>query len=163
MAARPLSLPWKGLLSHAWRPYTSAMLLHAVANGLLTLPTVTQTLPMHDADVLPVPGRPRVVHVPGHKPGQVALLLEHSNVLLSGDTLVTRNLYTGRDTEPQAPSAGLNADTDLAWSSLDRLHGIGEILLLSGHGQPWRGSLPAAIDSAKRAAGHFDRSHAFSS
>ena len=42
-ARRPLYLPWAGLLTNAWRPYTASMLVHGIFNGLLRLPTIWVT------------------------------------------------------------------------------------------------------------------------
>jgi glyoxylase-like metal-dependent hydrolase (beta-lactamase superfamily II) len=73
-------------------------------------------------ETLPLPGRPRAVHAPGHTPGSAALLLEGRRVLLS-DVLVTRNPLTGR-VGPQIMPSGLNRDTPQALRSLDVLYGI---------------------------------------
>ena len=53
-----------------------------------------------DGEILDVPGRPRVVHVPGHTEGSCAILLEPQRALITGDALATRNPLTGR-TGPQ--------------------------------------------------------------
>jgi glyoxylase-like metal-dependent hydrolase (beta-lactamase superfamily II) len=49
-----------------------------------------------EGETLEVPGRPRVVHAPGHTAGCSALLVEGRRVLLTGDVLATRNPLTGR-------------------------------------------------------------------
>jgi glyoxylase-like metal-dependent hydrolase (beta-lactamase superfamily II) len=51
-----------------------------------TFAKVTPTSEFRDGDVLP--GGLRVVHVPGHSPGHVALLLEGAGVLIPGDAVV---------------------------------------------------------------------------
>ena len=90
-----LQLPWWGLLSNAWRPYIATMLLTATVNGIFTMPFIINARTFGDGDVLDVPGRPRVLHAPGHTPGEVAFYLPERKVLISGDTLLTRNLMTG--------------------------------------------------------------------
>lgn len=100
-----------------------------------------------DGETLDVPGRPRVVHAPGHTPGSAALLLESRRVLLTGDSLVTRNPLTGRP-GPQIMPSGLNQDTPLALRSLDVLDGLPADVLLPGHGEPFS---EGATEAARRA------------
>jgi glyoxylase-like metal-dependent hydrolase (beta-lactamase superfamily II) len=89
-----------------------------------------------DGEILELPGRPRVVQLPGHTPGMSALWLEGRGVLLTGDGLVTWNPLTGR-LGPQIMPSGLNRDTPQALRSLDVLDRIGAQVLLPGHGEPW--------------------------
>ena len=145
---RVLQLPWVGLLSNAWRPYTATMLGTAVYNGVFTFPHVSKVFEFNDGDVLDVPGRPHVFHTPGHTPGEVAFYLPDREVLISGDTLVTQDLYTGRAIEPQVPRDWLNYDFKQAQNSLARLKDIGKTTILPGHGKPWTGEISAAIESA---------------
>ena len=88
--SRPLYLPWSGLLSNAWRPYTASMLFHAVTHGLLRMRTLRSPTAMEDGQQLDVPGRPEIIHVPGHTRGDVVVHLPERGVLFSGDALVTR-------------------------------------------------------------------------
>ena len=46
---------------------------------------------LHEGDVLPVAGRLRVLHTPGHTPGHVSLLHEDSGVLITGDSIFNMN------------------------------------------------------------------------
>jgi glyoxylase-like metal-dependent hydrolase (beta-lactamase superfamily II) len=103
-----------------------------------------------DGETLDVPGRPRAVHAPGHTQGSAALFFESRRVLLTGDTLVTRNPLTGR-IGPQIMPSGLNSDSGQALRSLDNLAGIRADVLLAGHGEPWTGGMPDAISRAKAA------------
>jgi len=76
-----------------------------------------------DGQTLDVPGKPRVVHAPGHTDGSAALLLEDRGIMFTGDVLCTWNAYTGR-TGPQIMPSGLNTDTPRALVSLANLTGI---------------------------------------
>ena len=152
-AGRTLQLPWYGLLSNAWRPYTASMLAQATINGVFTLPSIKEAIGFKDGDVLDVPGRPRVIHIPGHTAGEVAFHLSDRNVLLSGDALVTRDLFTGRGDNPQLPHHLLNDDTQRAHSSLSRLREVGQVTLLPGHGKPWVGEISEAIEIAHELLG----------
>jgi glyoxylase-like metal-dependent hydrolase (beta-lactamase superfamily II) len=104
-----------------------------------------------DGQTLDVPGKPRIVHAPGHTEGSAAILLEDRGVLFTGDVLCTHNSYTGRG-GPQIMPSGLNADTPRALESLANLAGIRAGVLLPGHGDPWTGGVDEAIRRA-RAAG----------
>ena len=103
-----------------------------------------------DGERLDVPGKPRVVHAPGHTGGSAAILLEDRGILFTGDVLCTHNAYTGR-TGPQIMPSGLNADTPQALASLANLDGIKAGLLLPGHGDPWTDGVQDAIRRARNA------------
>ncbi|MGF1581507.1 MAG: MBL fold metallo-hydrolase [Gemmataceae bacterium] len=143
---RSLQLPWKALLGNSWRSNIRNMLTHAMWNGVFTMPRIQTAYAFQDGDELDVPGRPHVLHTPGHTPGEVAFYLPDRQVLLSGDTLVTRNLFTGEHGGPQVTNSPLNDDVTLAHKSLDRLRELGNVTLLSGHGKPWTGEIAEAID-----------------
>ena len=61
--------------------------------------------------VLEVPGRPRVIHAPGHSPGCVAFHFERQRALIVGDVLFELNLLTGRR-GPQIGPAAFNTSSD---------------------------------------------------
>jgi glyoxylase-like metal-dependent hydrolase (beta-lactamase superfamily II) len=102
-------------------------------------------------DVLDVPGRPRVIHAPGHSPGCVAFHFADQDVLVVGDVLFNYNVLTGR-VGPQVGPAAFNTSSEQALKSLDRLEGVSAGTILFGHGDPWSGGVDAAI-AAARAAG----------
>jgi glyoxylase-like metal-dependent hydrolase (beta-lactamase superfamily II) len=128
---------WKTLLSLTRRGATRSIPIQEVST-------------FADGETLDVPGRPRAVQAPGHTPGSAALLLEGRRVLLTGDTLVTRNPLTGR-VGPQIMPSGLNQDTPQALRSLDTLGGIPADLLLPGHGEPFTEGTAEAVRRAKAA------------
>lgn len=146
---RPLNLPWYGLLSNAWRTYTRSMLLHATWNGVFQLPSVSKVTVFEHGDILEVPGRPQVLHVPGHTPGEVCFFLPERQVAFCGDTLVTRNLFTGVDGGPQVPHRLLNTSDRQARNSLDKLIEMGHVTILPGHGNPWTGEIAEAVEIAR--------------
>ncbi len=128
-----------------WR--TALVLGRRGATKIIPVQEVSQ---FGDGQTLDLPGKPRVVHAPGHTDGSAAILLEDRRVLFTGDVLCTWNAYTGR-TGPQIMPSGLNADTPRALASLANLDGITAGLLLPGHGDPWTGGVPDAIRRARSA------------
>jgi glyoxylase-like metal-dependent hydrolase (beta-lactamase superfamily II) len=104
-----------------------------------------------DGETVDVPGRPRVVHAPGHTPGTSALFFEDRRALLTGDALATWNPLTGR-VGPQVMPAGLNRDTPQALRSLGALENVPADVLLPGHGESWTDGAVEAVRAA-RAAG----------
>src|SRR5205085_12405572 len=103
-----------------------------------------------DGEELDVPGRPRVIATPGHTHGHCSLLLPDRGVLLAGDAFVTYNPYTAAS-GPQIVSGAATADSDQALRSLDALADLDASVALTGHGEPWRGSLASAVEQARRA------------
>ena len=51
----------------------AGFLLYSARRGGLRAPFLTDVVTCVDGDTLDVPGSPRVVHLPGHTPGSVAL------------------------------------------------------------------------------------------
>jgi glyoxylase-like metal-dependent hydrolase (beta-lactamase superfamily II) len=117
--------------------------------GLKIVPVVEVTR-FGDGEMLDVPGRPRIVHTPGHTEGHCAIVLEGRRALFTGDALSTRNPLTGR-TGPQIAPDGLNRDSEQALRSLDVLASVPADLVLPGHGEPWTGGVAEAVRLAKAA------------
>lgn len=150
-AGRALQLPWIGLLSNAWHPYMASILAHAVINGVFAMPGITTVHAIEDNQVLDVPGRPRVIHVPGHTPGEIALHVAGAKVLIAGDALVTRNLITGKLVGPEVVVPILSYDFEQSLRSIDKLGDIGRATILSGHGLAWAGDVSDAVTQAQEA------------
>ena len=148
MACKPLQLPWFGLLSNAWRVYTAKMLGVAIINGVFSFPHLTKVETVVDGQILDVPGRPKILHTPGHTDGEISLLLESRNVIITGDTIVTRNLLTGEVGQPQIVNPILTNNYKQAIRSLDLLKEIGDVTILSGHGIAWIGNMKDAVNIA---------------
>lgn len=110
--------------------------------------------PVHDGDVLAIPGSPRVVHVPGHSEGSCAFYLAEQRLIVAGDAFCMLSPVTG-ETGPQLPPPALNFSTAMARASLERLAELEAELVVPGHGDPWRGTVPELVGhlgvSAKRA------------
>jgi glyoxylase-like metal-dependent hydrolase (beta-lactamase superfamily II) len=121
-----------------------------VRRGATRMIPIAEVSTFADGETLDVPGRPRVVHAPGHTPGCAALLLEERRVLLSGDVLITRNPLTGQ-VGPQIMPSAFNRDTPQALRSLDALEAVPADVLLPGHGEPWTEGAGVAARLARQA------------
>jgi glyoxylase-like metal-dependent hydrolase (beta-lactamase superfamily II) len=105
-----------------------------------------------DGDVLDVPGRPRVVHTPGHTPGHCVFLFEGRRALMTGDEVATWNIVTGRR-GPQLMPHGTNVSDAEVRTSLERIAGLdGVEVALPGHGEPWHGPAATLAERARNAA-----------
>src|SRR5262249_54934094 len=83
-------------------------------------PPAGELQPVEDGQVLDVPGSPRIIHVPGHTPGSVAVHVPEVDALFIGDTMTTRNVLTGATGPKPAP---FTLEPGQAMASLDRVLG----------------------------------------
>jgi glyoxylase-like metal-dependent hydrolase (beta-lactamase superfamily II) len=119
-----------------------------VMRGASKMIPIREVSTFSEGEVLDLPGRPRVLHVPGHTAGNSALLFEGAGAIMSGDGLVTRNPLTGR-TGPQIMPSAFNANSGQALESLDVLQGVRANVILPGHGEPWTDGAPEAVRLAR--------------
>ncbi len=132
-----------------WRPMVLRTLLQGAVEGVLSTPPVTEISTFADGERLDLPGRPLVIHAPGHTPGSCALLSESRGALFVGDVLATVDIATGAE-GPVIPPSFANDDSEQALASLDRLDGIEADVLLPGHGKAWTGTVADALSHARR-------------
>jgi glyoxylase-like metal-dependent hydrolase (beta-lactamase superfamily II) len=102
-----------------WKPPVLHLVGHFLRNGVARTVPVAEASGFADEEVLDVPGRPRVIHTPGHTAGNAALSLADREVLIVGDTLATLSLSHG-EAGPQLLPRFLNEDHDRALASLER-------------------------------------------
>jgi len=138
----------RGVLAYLWRPAEIATLLELAVGGGLRMPAITDYLTVGDGEILEVPGRPTVVHLPGHTKGSLGFVLADRGVCFSGDALVTWNLLTGRR-GPQLLAGGFMEDSRAGIESLSRLAMLNTHVLLPGHGEPWHGPISEAVAHAR--------------
>jgi glyoxylase-like metal-dependent hydrolase (beta-lactamase superfamily II) len=135
-----------------WKPRVLHYVLHALRSGANRTLPVVEASSFVDEEVLDVPGRPRVIHTPGHTPGNAAVSLEEREVLIVGDTLATIDLVSG-GSGPRLLPAFTNDDHELALSSLGKIELVKARWVLPGHGLPWEGSPQQAVKLAREIAG----------
>lgn len=129
----------------AWRTLFGLMF----TGGLKVIP-ILEASTFAEGAVLEMPGRPTVIHLPGHTPGSCALLLEDKEALFTGDSMVMRNPLTGRR-GPQIMPSAFNQSSRTALASLSKLEPLAAKLVLSGHGEPWTQGVAVAVHQATAA------------
>lgn len=138
-SATALDLPW-------WRLTAWKNMLPMMRAGVMKLEHLDRVGTFADGDVIDAPGRPRVVHVPGHTEGHVMFHCADGGLLFTGDGLITMDLL-GKETGPQMIAPVFNLDTEMAYESLQRVSSIDASMLLPGHGEPWGGSPRTAVET----------------
>lgn len=145
------SPPILGMLGAMIRPFFARYMVHIARSGGLHIPPVADVSTFADGERLDVPGRPRVIHTPGHTPGECVLHLEDRNVLFTGDAIVTLDTATGY-VGPSLLTPPFVMDQAQALSSLERIESIGAGVMLPGHGKPWHDGVAQAVQLARSRA-----------
>jgi glyoxylase-like metal-dependent hydrolase (beta-lactamase superfamily II) len=114
--------------------------------GLRTRP-VREVVTFADGETLDLPGSPRIIHVPGHTPGSVAVHVPAVDALFVGDAMTTRNVLTGERGPRPAP---FTLDPEGASVSLAKLEAVQATWVLPGHGPPWQGGVAEAIRQVRQ-------------
>jgi glyoxylase-like metal-dependent hydrolase (beta-lactamase superfamily II) len=139
--------------SSGWGPIKigplAGFLWYSTREGGLRPRPVGELRPVEDGQVLDVPGTPRIIHLPGHTPGSVAVHVPAVDALFMGDGMTTRNVLTGVTGPKPAP---FTLEPGQALASLDRLDGVDATWVLPGHGPAWDGGGAEAVRLIREAA-----------
>ena len=120
----------------------AGFLVYGARHGALRITYVTDVTTFTDGVTLDLPGSPRIVHLPGHTPGSVAIHVPAVDAIFLGDAFTTRSVLTG-ETGPRPAPFTLNPAGAMA--SLANLDSIAATWVLPGHGDPWNGGLAEAL------------------
>src|SRR3954464_7818555 len=113
--------------------------------------TIPRLLPVWDGGPVEIAGTVeegedvsgfRVVHIPGHAPGQIALWRESDRIALTADCFYTLDPGTGRHGPPRVPLHGFNHDTEQARASVRKIAALEPAAAWPGHAQPVTGDRP---------------------
>lgn len=129
-------------------------LWYSARRGGLRITPVSEVVAVTDGQVLDLPGAPRVIHLPGHTPGSIAVHAPSVSALFVGDAMTTGHVLTGAVGPGPAP---FTQDASQALDSLRRLEGVQARWLLPGHGAPWRGGVAEAISQVRAVAAAADQ------
>jgi len=122
---------------HAWK-----LLAHLTSAGFPK--KLEQVTTFGDGDELDVPGRPRVIHTPGHTDGHSAFWLESRGTLVAGDVLCTLQPLTGKR-GPQLMPSSFNRSNATILESLGKLEHLDVGTIVVGHGEPWTQGAAEAV------------------
>src|ERR1700761_2808635 len=123
---------------------------YALRKGMVRIPPLTEVQPVSDGDVLPLPGAPVILGMPGHSPGSIAIYAPTVKTVFVGDELTTRHVLTGVKGPQPAPFTDDQADSS---ASLEKIRNLDVDWIIPGHGAPFHGR-PDALIAAYRAAEH---------
>jgi glyoxylase-like metal-dependent hydrolase (beta-lactamase superfamily II) len=139
--------------STGWGPMKIGALLgfmwYAGRRGGLRVPPMTELVTFEDGATLDLPGAPRIVPMPGHTPGSVAVHVPVVDAVFVGDAMTTRSVLTGAVGPQPAP---FTLDPAAALASLDHIEGLGAKWVLPGHGDAWDGGVGEAVRLVREAA-----------
>jgi glyoxylase-like metal-dependent hydrolase (beta-lactamase superfamily II) len=121
-------------------------LYESTARAVPPAPPVAVDRELADGDRLDWEPGARVLHVPGHTAGSVALLLPGQGALFTGDTIA---IWQGR------PIPGVfNSDLGRLAASYARLAALDSDIALFGHGEPLTGDAGSALRAAAPPESH---------
>jgi glyoxylase-like metal-dependent hydrolase (beta-lactamase superfamily II) len=129
---------------------TAGFFAYSLRKGGLRTTPLTEVRDARDGETLDLPGEPRIISMPGHSPGSIAVHVPLVDAVFVGDALTTRHVLTGRAGAQPAP---FTDEPDEAIASLKALLPTGAKWVLPGHGAPWGGGVEAAVAAVERAAG----------
>jgi glyoxylase-like metal-dependent hydrolase (beta-lactamase superfamily II) len=127
----------------------AGFMLYSARQGGLRIPPAGELLPVEDGQVLDVPGKPRIIHTPGHTPGSITVHVPGVDAVFIGDTMTTRNVLTGVTGPKPAP---FTLQPEQALASLDQVKDVDATWMLPGHGPAWDGGASEAVRLIRQAA-----------
>jgi glyoxylase-like metal-dependent hydrolase (beta-lactamase superfamily II) len=93
----------------------------------------------------------RVVHLPGHAPGQIALFRERDRLALTTDVFYVVDPMTSRKVPPAIPHPAFNLDDERARASIRKLAALEPAAAWPGHLDPLVGDVRAQLERAAAA------------
>ena len=90
----------------------------------------------------------RVVHLPGHTRGSIALWRESDGVALTSDCYYSISVETGLKCAPAVPHSAFTVDIEMARRSIRKLASLNPSVTLAGHGDALRGAVAEQLREA---------------
>ncbi|MFE4544074.1 MBL fold metallo-hydrolase [Arthrobacter sp. NPDC056727] len=132
------------VIVRAWRPRVFRWLAHVIKAGALKAKPATDAQAWSTATLENLPGKPEAVPLPGHTPGNVALLLPEAGAVAVGDSFVSGHPLS-RINGPQMLHPMFHSDPGQALAATRRLDGMDASVVLPGHGPALRMPLADAL------------------
>ena len=93
----------------------------------------------------------RVVHLPGHAPGQIGLFRERDRLALTTDCFYVIDPETSRKVPPGPPHEAFNESTEQARESIRKLAALDPSAAWPGHADALTGDVRAQLERAASA------------
>lgn len=132
------------VIVRAWRPRVFRWMIHAIRAGAIKAKPATRAQAWSTETLKNLPGKPEAVLLPGHTPGNVAIVLPDAGAIAVGDSFVTGHPLSQKD-GPQMLHPMYHTDPAEALAATRRLDGIDASVVLPGHGSALRMSLADAL------------------
>lgn len=139
------------VISRVWRPRVFRWLLHVIRAGALAADACPRAEAWDPARLQALPGSPEAILLPGHTPGNAAILLPRSGAIATGDSFVTGHPIS-RLRGPQMLHPMYHADPAAAQAALRNLADVDAAVILPGHGPALGMPLADAMLAARRRA-----------
>ncbi|MFP3461541.1 MBL fold metallo-hydrolase [Arthrobacter globiformis] len=128
----------------AWRPRVFRWLAHVIMAGALKAKPATDARAWSADTLKKLPGKPEAVLLPGHTPGNVAILLPRAGAIAVGDSFVSGHPLSSTH-GPQMLHPMFHTDPAQALAATHRLDDISASVVLPGHGSALRMPLADAL------------------
>ena len=126
-------------------------MVHAIKAGALAAKPASGAQAWDDATLEALPGNPVAISLPGHTPGNAAILFPAAGVIAVGDSFVTGHPIS-HAAGPQMLHRMYHTNPAEALAALRKLEGVDASVILPGHGPALRLPLGAALAAVDRAA-----------
>jgi len=132
------------VMIRAWRPRVFRWLLHVIKAKALQAEPSTRAEAWDEDRLRNLPGQPEAILLPGHTPGNVALLLPGAQAIAVGDTFVSGHPISTQS-GPQMLHRMYHSDPETALAAARSLNTVQANVILPGHGPALHMSLAEAI------------------
>ncbi|MDR6685957.1 glyoxylase-like metal-dependent hydrolase (beta-lactamase superfamily II) [Arthrobacter sp. 1088] len=132
------------VLARAWRPRVFRWLLHVIQAKALQAEPATRAEAWDEDRLRSLPGQPEAILLPGHTPGNVALLIPGAQAIAVGDTFASGHPISSKS-GPQMLHRMYHSNPETALAAARSLSKIQANVILPGHGPALRMSLAEAV------------------
>ncbi|MGO4249856.1 MBL fold metallo-hydrolase [Paenarthrobacter sp. RAF54_2] len=134
------------VIIRAWRPRVFRWLLHVIQAKALQAEPATRAEAWDEDRLRSLPGQPEAILLPGHTPGNVALLIPGAQAIAVGDTFASGHPISSKS-GPQMLHRMYHSDPETALAAALSLGTIQANVILPGHGPALHLPLAEAIAS----------------
>ena len=132
------------VLLRVWRPKVFRWMVHVIKAKALQAEPAAKAEAWTEERLRGLPGRPEAISLPGHTPGNVAILLRDAGAIAVGDTFVSGHPISSKR-GPQMLHRMFHHDAEAALEVTQRLHDIPATVILPGHGPALHMPLAEAV------------------